>query len=428
MLDGIMMLSWAYRRSGNDLLLRLLTVALLAWPTMGALPAEDSEQRTSRTIRVGKDYSIKTIAVAARLARDGDIIEITAGDYVGDTAVWTQRNLQIRGINGRPRLIAAGRSAEKKAIWVIRGDDIIVENIEFTGAKVPDRNGAGIRFERGKLTVRKCVFVDNEIGMLVGNDPSTILEIEDSEFGNTGAHDGRSHNLYVGTIQRFVIQGSYFHHARIGHLLKSRARENFIYYNRLTDEPGGRASYELEFPVGGLAFVVGNLIEQGENTENPTIISFGAEGYKWSRNDLYLSHNTIVNDRLEGGVFILARPGSAYVKALNNVLVGKGDLDIKTRADIGPNWRLDRSQFVLPEEFDFRLKSDSQAAGAADDPGEAAGASLRPTREYRFPIGTELLPLSRSFSPGAFQTRTRKNDPASPQRSDRRGRIQKPNR
>ena len=86
-----------------------------------------------------------------------------------------------------------------------------------------------------------------------------------------------------------------------------------------------------------------------------------------------------MNDRLEGGVFILARPGSAYVKALNNVLVGKGDLDLKTRADIGQNWRLDRSEFVLPEGFDFSLKPDSQAAGAADDPGEAMGASLRPT-------------------------------------------------
>ena len=196
--------------------------------------------------------------------------------------------------------------------------------------------------------------------------------------------------------------------------LKTRARENFIYYNRLTDEPGGRASYELEFPVGGLAFVVGNLIEQGEETENPTIISFGAEGYKWSRNQLYLSHNTIVNDKLEGGVFILARPGSAYVKALNNILVGKGDLDLKTRADIGQNWRLDRSEFVLPEGFDFRLKPNSQAAGAADEPGEARGVSLRPTQEYSYRVGTELLLPASSFSPGAFQNRTRKNDPALP--------------
>jgi len=170
----------------------------------------------------------------------------------------------------------------------------------------------------------------------------------------------------------------------------------------------------LEFPVGGLAFVVGNLIEQGENTENPTIISFGAEGYRWSRNDLYLSHNTIVNDRVEGGVFIVARPGSAYVKILNNVLVGKGDLDLKTRADIGQSWKLDRSEFVLPEGFDFRLKPDSQAAGAADDPGEAMGIPLRPTREYSYRVGTEHLPLTSSLNPGAFQTRTRESDPAIP--------------
>ena len=213
-----MMLCWGYRRSGNDLLLRVLTVALLAWPTTGAVSATASEQRTSRTIRVGKDYPVNTIAAAARLARDGDTIEIAAGDYVGDTAVWTQTDLKIRGINGRPRLIARGKVAEKKAIWVIRGGDIIVENIEFTGARGPNRNGAGIRFERGKLKVRKCVFMDNENGMLVGNDPSTVLEIEDSEFGNNGAGNGQSHNLYVGTIARFVVQGSYFHHARVGHL------------------------------------------------------------------------------------------------------------------------------------------------------------------------------------------------------------------
>jgi len=165
----------------------MLTVALLAWPITGALPATESEQRTSRTIRVGQDYPVKTIAAAARLAQDGDIIEITAGDYVGDTAVWTQTDLKIRGINGRPRLIAEGKAAEEKGIWVIRGGDILVENIEFTGARVANRNGAGIRFERGKLKVRKCVFKDNENGMLVGNDPSMILEIEDSEFGDNGA-------------------------------------------------------------------------------------------------------------------------------------------------------------------------------------------------------------------------------------------------
>ena len=43
---------------------------------------------------------------------------------------------------------------------------------------------------------------------------------------------------------------------------------------------------------------------------------------------------------------------------------------------------------------------------------EAAGAN--PAREYCYRVGTELLPLATSFSPGTFQTRTRKNDPALP--------------
>ena len=41
----------------------------------------------------------------------------------------------------------------------------------------------------------------------------------------------------------------------------------------------------------------------------------------------------------------------------------------------------------------------------ADDPGEGMGVSLRPTREYSYRVGTELLPPASSFSPGAFQNR-----------------------
>ena len=240
--------------------------------------------------------------------------------------------------------------------------------------------------------------------MLVGNDPSTILEIEDSEFGDNGAGDGQSHNLYVGTIQRLVVQGSYFHHARLGHLLKTRAQDNWIKYNRLSDEPGGRASYELEFPVGGVAHVVGNLIEQSEGTKNSAIVSFGAEGYKWPRNELYLSHNTIVNNRARGGVFIRVSQGSAYVKAINNILVGKGDLDIRSRGqEVDENRRVDPSDFVLPGRFDFRPKKGSRAAAVAKDPGEAGGMSLRPTREYAYPVGTASLPPTSALIPGAFQ-------------------------
>ncbi len=107
-----------------------------------------------RTIQVGPGSDIRTLAEAARLARDGDTVEVMSADYRADVAVWTQRDLVIRGVGARPRLIADGASAESKAIFVVRGDGVRIENLAFLGARVRDRNGAGIRLEKGSLTLR----------------------------------------------------------------------------------------------------------------------------------------------------------------------------------------------------------------------------------------------------------------------------------
>ena len=44
---------------------------------------------------------IRTLRQAAKIARDGATIEVDTGDYEGDTAVWTQNNLIIRGTRTR---------------------------------------------------------------------------------------------------------------------------------------------------------------------------------------------------------------------------------------------------------------------------------------------------------------------------------------
>ena len=67
------------------------------------------------------------------------------------------------------------RACAGKAIWVIAGDDVTVENITFSGARVPDQNGAGIRAEGKNLTVRSSRFYDNENGILAARSGSTIL-------------------------------------------------------------------------------------------------------------------------------------------------------------------------------------------------------------------------------------------------------------
>jgi len=378
----------------------VVVCSLLALPgnAIEALPAE-----TGKIIRVGPSREVRSIAAAAMLLKDSGIIEVDAGEYRADVAVWKQNNLTLRAVGGRVRLIASGAAAEGKGIWVVRGGRIEVDGFDFLDAKVPDRNGAGIRFDRGHLIVRNSTFINNENGILTGGDKDSTLEIENCEFGNNGSGDGRTHNLYVGSIKRLSVTGSYFHHARVGHLLKSRAAENHIFYNRLTDEIGGRASYELEFPSGGIAYVVGNVIQQGSQTENPHIISYAAEGYKWPDNELYLINNTLVDNRPNNGVFLRIKPGNVKVQAINNLLVGNGKLDTAGPGHYQNNANVDWSEFVRAQREDFRLLKDSKLIGKGINPGIANGISLKPVKEYRHPRGTAPIkaPL---LNPGAMQS------------------------
>jgi hypothetical protein len=229
-----------------------------------------------RVLRVGPLRKIRRPSQAARQARDGDVIEIDAGEYVGDVAVWKANDLILRGVGGRVRLDAGGRSAQGKAIWVVNGDNVTVEGIEFANAKVPDRNGAGIRIHGGDLTVRDCVFRDNEAGILGGNNPDSSILIESSVFAGNGYGDGRSHAVYVGRVKRLTFRYNYVHHSKMGHHVKSRAGANFILYNRLGDEETGNASYAIDMPNGRFALVVGNLLHQGRSAENNGLVHFQA--------------------------------------------------------------------------------------------------------------------------------------------------------
>lgn len=359
--------------------------------------------RAENVIRVGPGQSIKSISVAAATARDGDVFEVEAGEYRGDVAVWTKDNITVRAIGGRVSLIAQGAAAEGKAIWVVRGGRMAVKGLDFSGARVRDKNGAGIRLESGALTVSDCTFTNNENGILTGGHPSAELVVINSAFGHNGHGDGQSHNLYVGAIASLSVSGSYFHHAKVGHLLKTRAAVNHIVYNRLTDETGGRASYELEFPNGGVAYVIGNIIQQGSQTENPHLVSYGAEGYKWPRNELYMVNNTLVDNRPRGGVFLRVKAGDVTVKAINNILVGQGDLESSGPGEYRNNFTVDWDEFEFAAREDYRLSPSSKLLGRAVEPGMAKGQPLAPASEYTHPRSATAL-KGPPRHPGALQT------------------------
>lgn len=357
-------------------------------PERAAPPLTEQPLPQGTVWRVGPQEALLSIAAAAKLARSGDTVEVQAGTYRGDVAVWGQKQLTIRAVGGRVRLIADGRSAQGKAIWVIRNGDFDISGFDFVGAKVADKNGAGIRFEGGHLRVAHCLFWGNQNGILtIGNQPDSQLEVVSSEFGYNGDGDGQSHNIYVGHIGRFSITGSYLHHADTGHLLKSRAAVNEVFYNRLTDEEGGRASYEMDFPNGGVVRLVGNVVQQGRRTENSVMVSFGAEGLAHQRNTLELASNTLVNDHPHGGTFVRAAPGTERMLLANNLLVGRGGLQFPVEHTDVNTRHTDWSVFVQPARYDYRVNDRGMALAYQ---GVQAEAGV-PSAQYVHPLQVRRL-------------------------------------
>jgi len=364
-------------------LICLLGVALagLVAPAAQSYAQATLEAAPTNIVRVGPNRDLKRPSDAARVARDGDVVEIDATVYEGDAAVWRQHRLTIRGVGGRAQLRADGAHAEGKAIWVIKGNDTTIEGVEFSGAKVPDENGAGIRLEGAGLTVRDCYFHDNENGILTGRGPDSDIVIEHSEFAHNGVGDGYTHNLYIGHVRSFTLRYSYIHHAIVGHNVKSRAAWNDIRYNRIMDEKDGSSSYAIDLPNGGLAFLVGNLIQQGPRTENPTIVSYGAEGLQYPANELYFVNNTVVNDLPAGGRFIFVRDGTRVARLVNNVFAGRGSV-LSGRGEAINNATVARTVFVDAGAFDYRVRDSVAVIGRGIDPGSAHGVELRPIAQY----------------------------------------------
>lgn len=335
---------------------------------------------TAEVRRVGPGQRYQTPCQAIRAAAEGDVIEIdAAGAYSGDVCAFYPKQLTLRGVNGRPRIDAGGRAAQGKAIWVIGGGDVTVENIEFTGAQCPDKNGAGIRFEGRRLTVRDCVFRNNENGILTWNEPYSELLVEYSELDSNGHGDGYSHNIYVGRIAEFTMRFCWSHGAKEGHLVKSRAAVTNLLYNYL-DTGRGTASYEVDLPEPGNALLLGNVIVQRPSTHNPIVISVGQEAPA-PRPDtaLRLIHNTIVNLGPSRATLLFSGRGAPGAPVFRNNLF-YGDARIaNARAQPGAgDARLPLSAVANLAGRDFRPKDHAQAAAPLPE-------NLIPAAQYAHP-------------------------------------------
>lgn len=182
----------------------------------------------------------------------------------------------------------AGTACEDKAALVLRGRSARVAGLVFANQTSSDGNGAGIRLEKGNLSVMQAWFRDSQQGILTAGDPSGTIAIDKSTFTRLGTCEysgGCAHSLYIGDYGALTVTRSRFEQGRGGHYVKSRAARTAVLDNSFDDSAGQGTNYMIDLPNGTTGRIAGNWMVQGRNKENySAFIAVAAEG-KWRPSD-----------------------------------------------------------------------------------------------------------------------------------------------
>lgn len=417
-----------------------ITPTITQTPTTGITTPTPTCAGTVRLVGPARTYTKPSQAAA--VVQANDCVYIDAGNYPNDVALWpaSASNVTIRGAGGMVNLtITNGIVYGSKGIWVVDGANTTIENISFScatsrtnntncsGILVGDENDAGIRLEAAGLTVRNCVFHDNDNGILGGPSVSGLSGdtlIESSEFFRNGFGDGYSHNVYLNAHHNSVtFRYNYSHGAIVGHLIKSRAATNYVLYNRMMDEAAqtddctdpGRcsASAEVELPCGGLSYVIGNVLQKSSTADAAQVVRYAAEVGDAANcplanpQELYVVNNTMVSDYGPNTQYIKGAGTAPLLWAKNNVFFGAGN---------AVNWPAGGTQvtagnviadpkFVSQTTYDYHLTANSSAAiNQGVDPGtDPHGYNLVPMQQYVYDRTFITRPSDGSLDVGAFE-------------------------
>jgi Right handed beta helix region len=224
-----------------------------------ALPA------CAATLRVGPDQALTVPSAAARIATAGDTIEIKpkSGGYY-DCAVWSADNLTIEGIDGGA--ILTDTTCQGKGIFVIAGNNITIRNLTFQRARVPDRNGAGIRAEGLNLRIESSRFIDNESGILAVNQPDSSIAVLNSQFIDNGHCEGGRCTAGIQTdgLRLLYIESCVFQSEQAGDDIRSGAELTELVNNRIDDGAKRANGYLVDLPNGGSLVMRGNQLQRGK--------------------------------------------------------------------------------------------------------------------------------------------------------------------
>jgi len=254
------------RRTSLALVGAIAALAVLAIPAAALLAQDRAPNYT--VVETGQGYDRLQQAVDA-IGDSRGSIAVAPGRHA-DCAVQTAGFVSY--LSAEPgAAIFDGRTCEGKAALVLRGRGAEVSGLVFQNMHVADYNGAGIRLEKGDLTVAESWFRDSEEGILTGDDPNARLIIDRSTFSRLGTCEGAggcAHSVYTGEYGQVRVTRSRFEEGRGGHYLKSRAARVDVASSSFDDAHGQATNYMIDLPAGAVGQISNNWFVQGQDKEN----------------------------------------------------------------------------------------------------------------------------------------------------------------
>lgn len=350
-------------------------------------PEDESAQACPVDLCVGPDYPLKKPSQAAQQAEEGAEIAIQGGEYK-DCARW-RKGVTIRGVDGRPRI--GGEICDRKAIWVVQGDETVIENVELYGGSDDGRNGDGIRHEGRRLVVRDSDIHSSRMGILTNHGEDVELELFNNHFHGMRNRSGLAHQVYAARIGSLIAEANLFEKGGAGHHLKSVAARNAVRYNHFVNRDDTRASL-LDVWGCSTTDIIGNTFSYGGDSGALQAISVTTR--RESGGEIECERDVAVNILFNTAVFEQSNPRwssfvrnqfGAELELANNLVMNTRDVvftggDSKTglgreRGNLHLEG-LQLSLFASPDDHDYRLVKPLE---------EAADVGLYPGRQYRHP-------------------------------------------
>jgi hypothetical protein len=272
----------------------------------------------------GQSYATLAGAVAA-VGDDTATIRIAPGRY-DDCAVQAAGRITYRAV--RPlTAIFDGGVCEGKAVLVLRGRGATVDGLVFENLHVPDGNGAGIRVERGPLSVSNSLFRNSEEGILGGgDDPASDIVIDRSTFTGLGRCDrglACAHSIYLSDFRSVTVRRSRFEKGRGGHYVKSRSPRIALSDCSFDDSQGRATNYMIDLPEGATGRIERNIFVQGADKENhAALIAVAAEAQRNSSANLLVAGNRAYQVEGVSWPTVLVADWSGSPKRLVGNLIG----------------------------------------------------------------------------------------------------------